>query len=149
MVQMSIARVQCAENWLSSGDGRSGHREQGWLPAVASLEENAVFMDEDAAENACFDHSSLVEKTKAVLKAFHHLAFFLTVLHSRNVAVGAPSLEVPKAMDGVLGSLSWWGEPSPWQGVRPGDIYGPLQPKPRCDSMTFIPLGSVKVWRDV
>lgn len=45
MVQMSIARVQCAENWLSSGDGRSGHREQGWLPAVASLEENAVFMD--------------------------------------------------------------------------------------------------------
>lgn len=44
MVQMSIARVQCAENWLSSGDGHSGHREQG-LPAVASLEENAAFMD--------------------------------------------------------------------------------------------------------
>jgi len=32
--------------------------------------------------------------------------------------VGAPSLEVPKAMfDGVPGSLSWWGAPSPWQGV--------------------------------
>jgi len=23
-------------------------------------------------------------------------------------AVGAPSLKVPKAMDGALGSLSWW-----------------------------------------
>jgi len=28
-------------------------------------------------------------------------------------AVGAQSLEVPKAMDGVLGSLSWWGATSP------------------------------------
>ena len=30
-------------------------------------------------------------------------------------AVGAPSLEVPKAMDGTLGSLSWWGAASPRQ----------------------------------
>ena len=33
-------------------------------------------------------------------------------------AVGAPSLEVPKArLDGILGSLSWWGATSPRQGV--------------------------------
>jgi len=31
--------------------------------------------------------------------------------------VGAPSLEVPKAMDGALGGLSWWGAPSPRQGL--------------------------------
>ena len=29
------------------------------------------------------------------------------------IAVGAPSLEVPKAMDRALGSLSWW--ECPWQ----------------------------------
>jgi len=33
-------------------------------------------------------------------------------------AVGAPSLGVLKTrLDGALGSLSWWGAPSPWQGV--------------------------------
>ena len=33
-------------------------------------------------------------------------------------AVGAPSLELFKArLDRALGSLSWWGAASPWQGV--------------------------------
>lgn len=31
-------------------------------------------------------------------------------------AVGVPSLEMPKALDGALGSLSWWGATNPWQG---------------------------------
>ena len=34
--------------------------------------------------------------------------------------VGAPTLEVPKAMDGALGNLSWWGAPSPQQGWGSG-----------------------------
>jgi len=37
-------------------------------------------------------------------------------------AVDAPPLEVPKAMDGAMGSLSWWGAPSPQQGVGAGGI---------------------------
>ena len=37
-------------------------------------------------------------------------------------AVGAPSLEVPKAgLDGALGSLSWWGAASPRQ--EPGSEW--------------------------
>lgn len=32
-------------------------------------------------------------------------------------AVGAPSLQEPKAMDAVLGSLSWWRAISPRQGM--------------------------------
>ena len=39
-------------------------------------------------------------------------------------AAGAPSLEVPKAMDGTL---SCWEAPSPWQGLELGGLYGPLQ----------------------
>jgi len=31
--------------------------------------------------------------------------------------VGAPSLEVPEAVDGALGSLSWWGHPSHTWGI--------------------------------
>jgi len=37
-------------------------------------------------------------------------------------AGAAPPLEVPKAMDGAMGSLSWWGAPSPQQGVGAGGI---------------------------
>ena len=36
-------------------------------------------------------------------------------------AVGAPSLEVPKAMDGAPCSLSW-GALSPWQGLELSDF---------------------------
>jgi len=33
-------------------------------------------------------------------------------------AVGAPSMEVPKArLDRALDSLAWWGATSPWQGI--------------------------------
>jgi len=36
-------------------------------------------------------------------------------------AVGAPSLQVLKArLDGALGSLSWWWQPCPRQGVGTG-----------------------------
>ena len=35
-------------------------------------------------------------------------------------AAGAPSLEVPKATDGALHSLSCWEMPSPWQGAGTG-----------------------------
>jgi len=34
--------------------------------------------------------------------------------------VGAPSQEVPKAMDGALGSLSWWEVSLPMEGVGAG-----------------------------
>ena len=34
--------------------------------------------------------------------------------------MGAPSLEMLKAMDGALGSLSWWGVPNPQQGWGKG-----------------------------
>ena len=36
--------------------------------------------------------------------------------------VGAPSLEVPKAMDGALGSLSCWGAAGPHQGLELDDL---------------------------
>jgi len=36
-------------------------------------------------------------------------------------ALGAPSLAMFKArLDGALGSLSWWRQPCPWQGVGIG-----------------------------
>lgn len=31
-------------------------------------------------------------------------------------------LEVPKVMDGALGSLTWWGALSPWQGLELNDL---------------------------
>lgn len=55
------------------------------------------------------------------------------VLLSREV-VGAPSLKAFKAkLDGALGSLSWWGVTSPWQGLELGGLLGPFQTKPFCD----------------
>jgi len=38
-------------------------------------------------------------------------------------SVGAPFLEVLRAgLDEALGSLSWWGAPSPWQGSGIGGL---------------------------
>jgi len=49
-------------------------------------------------------------------------------------AVGAPFLEVLKAMlDGVLGSLTWWEVSLPMAGVGTRQS-GPFQPKPFCDA---------------
>jgi len=43
--------------------------------------------------------------------------------HSCPESCGAPSLEVLKAMlDEALGSLSWCGATSPWQGLELGDF---------------------------
>ena len=44
-------------------------------------------------------------------------------------AVAAPSLEVPKAMDGTLGRVRSWGAASPRQEVRLGGLQDPFQPK--------------------
>ena len=49
---------------------------------------------------------------------------------------GAPSLEALKArLDGALGSWAAGGQPCPWHGVGLGGHWGPLQPKPFCDSV--------------
>ena len=52
------------------------------------------------------------------------LGFLAEASHDSNIesreAVAAPSLEIPNAMDGALGSPSWWGATSPRWGVGAG-----------------------------
>jgi len=52
-----------------------------------------------------------------IAKGFLQPGFQSSVGHEAPRAVHAPSLEVPKAMDGAVGSLSWWGATSSWQGM--------------------------------
>ena len=74
--------------------------------------------------------------------SFNVLIFFLRFLWGAGTAAqrscGAPSLEAFKArLDGVLGSLSWWGQPCPRQGLGGRGLWGPFQPKPFCDSVSL------------
>ena len=39
-------------------------------------------------------------------------------------------------MDGALGIVSWWGAPSPRQGLERDGSEGPPQPQPFCDPMS-------------
>jgi len=54
-------------------------------------------------------------------------------------AVAAPSLAGFKArLDGALSTLGWWKMSLLMAGgLEPGDLYGPFQPKPFCDSVVI------------
>jgi len=49
--------------------------------------------------------------------------------------MGAPSLKVPKAMDGARGIPIWWGKPALGWKLELDGLYGPFQHKPFYDSM--------------
>jgi len=63
---------------------------------------------------------------------FAIVLFFLAI-------VDFPSLAGLKArLDGALSTLGWWEMSLPMAGgLEPGDLQGPFQPKPLCDSMIF------------
>jgi len=68
--------------------------------------------------------------TQRVVRLWHRLP---------REALRAPSLEAFKArLDGALGSLSWWGQPCPWEEVETGESSVSIHPKTFCNSILNI-----------
>ena len=65
-------------------------------------------------------------------------SFLQRVFQVSQGAVGAPSLEVPQVgLDGVLGSVSWWGARSLWKVVGTGWALRSHPTQPFCGSVIF------------